>query len=309
MANPTTLYSNITQVSVYSSKNVETVDLALLILLVLCFCFFLYFLTIILCVYFTTAHIRENTRYVLFVYMLINDTLYLFLSFFLLVFNIYKIELLVPLCIVLVILPLTSFMATPYNLAVMALERYVAICYPLRHAELCTPQRSHAAIAIIWALGFLPCVADFIALSSSVGTNYFYLTGICDRATFIKTPVQNTMRFINLVLSFTMVGLIIMYTYIRIMLIARKLSSGKSSAFKAGKTVMLHAFQLLLCMTAFTSQFTEIYLKDYFAFLQITNFLLFMCLPRFLSPFIYGIRDEVFRKYIIKWHSFAITLG
>ncbi|MEE6473267.1 hypothetical protein FKM82_009922 [Ascaphus truei] len=309
MANSTVLYSNITQVSVYSNKNAETVRMALLILLVICICFFLYFLTIILCVYFTTAHIRENTRYVLFVHMLINDTLYLFLGVFLAVFHVYVINLPVPLCIVLLTLSLTSFLVTPYNLAVMALERYVAICYPLRHAELCTTQRSHAAIAVIWAVGFSTCVVDLIVLSFSVETHYFSLSGICGRPMLIKTPVQNNMRYITLIFSFTMVGLIIVYTYIRIMLIARKLSSNKSSASKAGKTVMLHAFQLLLCMTAFTSQFTEIYLKDYFAFLQITNFLLFMCLPRFLSPFIYGIRDEVFRKYIIKWHSCANTLG
>ncbi|XP_075449341.1 odorant receptor 131-2-like [Ascaphus truei] len=309
MANSTALHSNITQVSVDSNKNIESLRMAYLILLVLCFCIFLYFPTIILCVYFTTAHIRENTRYVLFVYMLINDTLYLILGFFLVVFNIYVINLPVPLCIVLVTLASISFMATPYYLAVMSLERYVAICYPLRHAQLCTTQRSHAAIAIIWAVGFSTCVADFIALSSSVETKSFSLSGICGRATWIKTQVQNTIKSIIFIFSFTMVGLIIVYTYIRIMLIARKLSSNKSSAFKAGKTVILHAFQLLLCMSAFTSHFTEIYLKDYFAFFPITNFLLFMCLPRFLSPLIYGIRDEVFRKYIIKWHSSAITLG
>ncbi|MEE6473268.1 hypothetical protein FKM82_009923 [Ascaphus truei] len=322
MANSTALHSNITQVSVDSNKNIESVRMAYLIFLVLCFCIFLYFLTIILCLYFTTAHIRENTRYVLFVYMLINDTLYLILGFFLVVFNIYLINLPMALCIVLVTLSSTSFMATPYYLAVMSLERYVAICYPLRHAQLCTPQRSHAAIAVIWAVGFSTCVADFIALSSSVETKYFSLSGICGRATLIKTQVQNTIRSIIFIFSFVMVGLIIVYTYIRIMLIARKLtryirimliarklSSNKSSAFKAGKTVILHAFQLLLCMSAFTSHFTETYLKDYFAFFPITNFLLLMCLPRFLSPFIYGIRDEVLRKYIIKWHSFAITLG
>ncbi|MEE6473257.1 hypothetical protein FKM82_009915 [Ascaphus truei] len=309
MANSTALHSNITQVSVDSNKNTETVRMALLILVVLCFCFFLYFLTIMLFVYFTTAHIRENTRYVLFVHMLINDTLYLVLGLILLVAALYKVYLPVSLCYVLVNICSISFIVTPYNLAVMALERYVAICYPLRHAELCTPQRSHVAIAVIWAVGLIPNVADLIVLSSSVETKYFSLNVICSWAKLLKAPVQNTMRSITLILSFTMVGLIIMYTYIRIMQVARKLGSGKSSAFTAGKTVMLHAFQLLLCMTAFSSHFMETYLKDNITFLSITNFLLFMCLPRFLSPFIYGIRDEVFRKYIKKLHSSAITSG
>ncbi|XP_075449352.1 odorant receptor 131-2-like [Ascaphus truei] len=309
MANPTTLYSNITQVSVDSNKYSETVRMALLILLVLCFCFFLYFLTIILYVYFTTAHIRENTRYVLFVHMVINDTLYLVLGLTLLVAVLYKVYIPVSLCYVLVTIGSISFIVTPYNLAVMALERYVAICYPLRHAELCTPQRSHAAIAVIWAVGLIPNVADLIALSSSVETTFFSLNVICSWASLFKAPVQNTMRSITLILSFTLVGLIIVYTYIRIMQVARKLGSGKSSAFTAVKTVMLHAFQLLLCMTSFSSHFTEKYLKDYFAFLSVTNFLLFTCLPRFLSPLIYGIRDEVFRKYIKKLHSSAITSG
>ncbi|XP_075449354.1 odorant receptor 131-2-like [Ascaphus truei] len=301
MANSTALYSNMTQVSVYSNKTIEIIGIVLVILLVLCFCFFLYLIIIILCVYFTTAHVRENARYVLFAHMLVNDTMYLILGMFLWVGSLYVIYFPVVICYVLVTVSSTSFKTTPYNLAVMALERYVAICYPLRHAQLCTPQRSHVAIAIIWAVGLIPNVADLIALSSSVETKYFSLNVICSRATFIKTPVQNTMRSLTHIITFTLVGLIIVYTYIRIMLIARKISSGKSSAFKAGKTVMLHAFQLLLCMTAFSYPITEAYLKNYISLLATLNFLLFMCLPRFLSPLIYGIRDEVFRVYIKRY--------
>ncbi|CAJ0924417.1 unnamed protein product [Ranitomeya imitator] len=116
------------------------------------------------------------------------------------------------------------------------------------------------------------------------------------------SPIQNViMSFINILsFIFATVALIIAFTYIEVMLVARKIGSGGSSAHKAGKTVMLHAFQLILCMVSFISTSTEVLLINYVSYLLITNYIILTCLPRLLSPVIYGLRDEVFRKYIKK---------
>ncbi|KAM4796234.1 odorant receptor 131-2-like [Rhinophrynus dorsalis] len=289
-----------TQVSISSNAATEIVKMVLLVAALLGFCIYLYFMAVILNIFFTTPHVRENARYVLFVHMLINDALHLLISLFLLLAFLYLIRIPAPVCYVTVILATSTFRITPYNLAAMALERYVAICFPLRHVEICTIQKTNVSIALMWVLGLIPNVADFIAMSSSVKNNFFTFNLLCNRIAVTLSPLQDVIMVNVLIVSLILVGLIIFYTYIRVMLVARKIGSGKSSALKAGKTVMLHAFQLLLCMTSSMSAFTQKYPFNYLIYFPLSTFLLFTCLPRFLSPLIYGLRDEVFYKHIRK---------
>ncbi|XP_053561584.1 odorant receptor 131-2-like [Bombina bombina] len=303
MVNTTFPSSNMTQAFTVSNKTIEITKTAFVFLLLLSFCFFLYFLTVILNVYFTTPHIRDNARYVLFAHMLINDTLYLLVAMFLTLVTMYVVYLPVPFCFIIQTLGTSTFRITPYNLATMSLERYAAICHPLRHGELGTSQSATKAISVIWGVGLIPNLLDFIIMNIYAPKNFVSVHLICNRIMLVMHSLQNTIRLYSYIISFVLVGLIIVYTYIKVMLVARKIGSSKSTASKAGKTVMLHAFQLLLCMFSFVSTLTEPYLKDYFTFLLLGNFFLFTCLPRFLSPFIYGLRDELFRKYIQKMYS------
>ncbi|OCT96421.1 hypothetical protein XELAEV_18014099mg [Xenopus laevis] len=295
MSNATSLYSNTTMVS---SKTLEIVKTTLFLGTFLCFCSFLYFVSVILNVFFSTPHVREIARYVFFVHMLFNDSLHLFVSLFLLMAFLYLIYMPAPFCYFILTLATSTFRVTPYNLAAMALERYIAICFPLRHVELCTVQKTNVAIALIWVVGLIPNVADLIVMASSLKTNFLTLYVICNREALTFNKLQFTIVTIVYIASLALVGLIIIYTYIRVMLVAWKVGSGKSSAFKAAKTILLHGAQLLLYMVSLVSSFTLTSFSDYSFLVSIVSFLLFMCLPRFLSPFIYGIRDEVFRKRI-----------
>ncbi|KAM4796233.1 odorant receptor 131-2-like [Rhinophrynus dorsalis] len=289
-----------TQQPVYSIKATDIVKMALLTLSLLGFCIFFSLVTVLLKVYFTTARVRENARYLLFAHMLINDILNVVVGLFLVMAQVYFIYVPVPLCYIILSVAASTFRVTPYNLAAMSLERYVAICFPLRHGEFCSGQKSKIAIAVMWTLGLIPNVADLIVLSSSVEKRFFSHSVLCNRETLTKSSVQNTIKSNTHFVSLTLVGLIILSTYIKVMLIAWKIGSGTSVAFKAVKTVMLHAFQLLLSIISLMYLYIETYLKDYIVHLALINFCLFMCLPRFLSPLIYGVRDEMFSQYLKK---------
>ncbi|KAM9788616.1 uncharacterized protein ACB057_013165 [Neosynchiropus ocellatus] len=43
----------------------------------------------------------------------------------------------------------------PLTLAVMSLERYVAVCFPLRHSSIVTMRSTAAAITLVWAFSFV----------------------------------------------------------------------------------------------------------------------------------------------------------
>ncbi|XP_044141354.1 odorant receptor 131-2-like [Bufo gargarizans] len=266
-----------------------------------CFTFFFYFIVIMLKVFFTTPHIQENPRYVLFVHMLINDTLYIIFTNFMVVSFMHAVYFPMVVCFIINTLTGCSFLVTPYNLALMSLERYIAICFPLRHLQFCTPKKVKYAIAGVWIIGSSLSFANFIMAMYFAERTSYSLNVVCDRQKQKITPIQNVIRSLTNILSFTMVALIIIFTYINVMLVARRIGSGGSSALKAGKTVMLHAFQLILCMVAFISTVTEAYVKNYLYYLLVLNYVLFTCVPRFLSPLIYGVRDEVFQKHIRKY--------
>ncbi|XP_063296979.1 odorant receptor 131-2-like [Pelobates fuscus] len=299
MQNSTSLSSDLMQTSIYYSKAAEIGRVVLVFPIVLCFCFFLYLIVVMLHFYFTSPRVKEHARYVLFAHMLINDTMYLSVALFFLLAAMFVLPIPMAICYILVTLAASSFKITPYNLAFMALERYIAICFPLRHVTLCTPQRSNAAIALMWVIGLIPSLADFVALCKSVDKNFFTLSVICTRESLTINDLQKSIRSFSLIISLTLVALIILFTYVKVMLVARQISSG-GSALKAAKTVMLHAFQLLLCIMSLSSSFTEPYFRDYIFLFIMGNFIICMCLPRFLSPLIYGMRDEIFKQCIGK---------
>ncbi|XP_069828960.1 odorant receptor 131-2-like [Dendropsophus ebraccatus] len=278
--------------------NSDVLFMSLLSLLLISFGLLLFLMSIMVSVYFSISHLQEEPRYILFVHMLINDTIYITLSLLGFFSTAYLIYFPVPISYIVVSITSSALKVTPYNLAVMSLERYVAICFPLRHSEWWTRQKTILAIVVIWIIGLVPNVIDFMILCFSVHSDYFYLYCLCSRSEFMKSNGQDILKSLTYALGFSLVALIIVFTYIKIMLVAIKVDSGKAVASRAGKTVILHAFQLLLCMMAFSYSLTEMFLKKYLYMLPVINFFFFMCLPRVISPLVYGLRDEVFFRYI-----------
>jgi hypothetical protein len=180
----------------------------------------------------------------------------------------------------------------------MSLERYVAICFPLRHCNIATPKRTGIAIGIIWFLSSINIIADII-LAFSVNPNYLADIAFCtlEKLYIAKWQLYKYQAFD--VVYFVSVAVIIIFTYISIMITARSVSSDKDSAKKALKTVLLHLIQLGLCLTSFLYTIIErtLYMmtgsnSSLFINLRYLNYLIVLILQRCLSPLIYGMRDE-----------------
>ncbi|XP_058272249.1 odorant receptor 131-2-like [Hemibagrus wyckioides] len=271
--------------------------------------FFTYLNAIMVYTLWSKPVFKETPRYILFTHMLLNDSIHLLLSSLLYIIGLAYLKLVMAACAFVVFVSATTFNNAPLNLAVMSLERYVAICLPLRHAEIATQKRTHIAIGIIWFIGSINFIIDLlygVVTDSNLLTSEIFCTR---ERLFIKQWQLDVYRGFN-IFFFVTVSVIILFTYISIFITARSISSNKDSAAKAHKTVLLHIIQLGLCLTSFLYSLIERAAamagsSKLFMDLRYLNYLFVLILPRCLSPLIYGLRDDAVRPLFIYYFRFG----
>ncbi|XP_041947948.1 odorant receptor 131-2-like [Alosa sapidissima] len=261
---------------------------------------FIYINTVMFVTLYSKPMLRDTPRYMLFANMIFTDSIQLIsssvLNFIIFIFisPVPKVA-----CSFLMLIAASTSRNAPLNLAVMSLERYTAICFPLRHKELATVKKTYVAIAAIWFLGFVNSVIDSV-YTSVTDPVFFTEQIICDRQSIITTPWQRSFDQAIDALYYISVVLIIFYSYIRIMVVARSLSSSAKSAGKAHRTLLLHMIQLIPCLNTLLygnliSFITATLSFDAFLEVSYIIYLLFILIPRCLSPLIYGLRDDSLR--------------
>uniref|UniRef100_A0A3B5ADH1 Olfactory receptor-like protein OLF4 n=1 Tax=Stegastes partitus TaxID=144197 RepID=A0A3B5ADH1_9TELE len=247
----------------------------------------------------------ENPRYIMFICMVINDALQLTLITALYVVSYIFRKIHTSVCCLLVTVLTTR--STPLILAGMAMERYISICFPLHYSQMCTVPRTLLLIGIILILTATPPISDLLITIVKEPPSFFRTTIFCDHSLLFR---DRSIYYKNCVFDGTylvFVALTLLYTYCKIMLTARAASTGLASVKRARNTVVLHGVQLLLCMLAFVVPSLQAALISLFPRLSLEIryifFLLVYIIPRFLSPVIYGFRDEQFRKYWTRYLS------
>ncbi|KAA0720296.1 Olfactory receptor 52N5 [Triplophysa tibetana] len=188
-------------------------------------------------------------------------------------------------------------------LMIMAFDRYMAICNPLRYSSIMTNKMIVKLSAGAWGVSFV-MVGILIALTArlshcrSVIQNYF-----CDNASLFKLSCENVV--INNVygLTFTVVlftfsiGCTVM-TYLRIAIVCIK-SKNKSRNSKAIKTCVTH---LVVYLILLISGFIIIVLHrfpDYTETRKLSSVMIHV-IPPGLNPIIYGLQAKEIRHSIFK---------
>ncbi|XP_041837610.1 odorant receptor 131-2-like [Melanotaenia boesemani] len=249
----------------------------------------------------------ENPRYIMFICMVVNDALQLTLVTTLYVVSYIFRKIHASVCCLLVMTAVFTTRSTPLILAGMAVERFISICFPLHYNQLCTVPRTLILIGIIFILTATPPITDLLITIVKQPPRFFHTTIFCDHSLLFYDPsiYYKNCVFDGTYLSF--VALTLLYTYCKIMLAAQAASTGLASVKRARNTVLLHGVQLLLCMLAFVVPSLQAALISLFPQLSLEIryifFLLVYIIPRFMSPVIYGFRDELFRKYWIRYLS------
>uniref|UniRef100_A0AAY5JZ99 G-protein coupled receptors family 1 profile domain-containing protein n=1 Tax=Esox lucius TaxID=8010 RepID=A0AAY5JZ99_ESOLU len=244
---------------------------------------------------------RETPRYILFGNLIFADTILLMNGQLLYILAVAGLYIMRYTCVVIVMVANFIGNVSPLNLFVMSLERYVAICYPLRHSSIITPRTTGLVIAAMWALSFLNIITKLTMLLvlESLPLDQVmneYCSGNKLFNLGIHSQVDNVLHSI----LFTIVGFIIIYTYITLMLIAKSASTDKDSNNKARNTVLLHLIQLCLSLSSTLHHNIVSALKsmglDKASQIEYILFITVIILPKCLSPLIYGLRDKIIPK-------------
>ncbi|XP_072547569.1 odorant receptor 131-2-like [Salminus brasiliensis] len=248
---------------------------------------------------------RNETRYILFAHTLMTDVLFLLMTNLVILFTYSVVLMPVALCIPFCMFMETVNSCTPLTITAMCVERYVAICMPLRHSAISTPSRTLAVIALIWIACNINPFVDVFILVSTVPQEYLLEPKICQYDIMTPEHWHRIMRGILYISDFVIILLIDFFCYLMIVRAARTASVDKKSARKGLRTISLHMLQLILCTSEIVcpyieAEIIEIDIELYWA-VSIFNFITFNVIARAISTLVYGLRDERFSAALLNY--------
>ncbi|XP_004477682.2 olfactory receptor 52A1-like [Dasypus novemcinctus] len=199
-------------------------------------------------------------------------------------------------------------------LLAMALDRYVAICYPLRHATFFTHQlvtQIGAVVTLRPAMLITPCL---IVIKCQL--QFYHTTVIshsyCEHMAVVKLAAGNVWinKIYGLFVVFTVAGfdlIFITLSYIQIFITVFRLPQ-KEARFKAFNTCIPHICVFLqLYLLGFFSFFTHRFGSQIPPYIHILFSSIYVQVPPFLNPLVYGLKTKQICIHMVKLFCFKIS--
>ncbi|XP_044077211.1 odorant receptor 131-2-like [Siniperca chuatsi] len=248
----------------------------------------------------------ETSRYILLYNLLFADTLLLAQSQLMYILSACRIRVTYPVCGALTMLSKLTTVISPLTLVVMSMERYVAVCYPLRHATIVTIRNTAVAIIVVWAFSSLNVLIRVLLLLIFPFQNLqsLEMKDLCSDIAMFLVPISEHYDKAYTCFLFVSAGVAVTSSYIGVMIAARSASTDKASARKARNTLLLHLVQLGLSLSStmnspLLTAISEIASRVVLVRIQIVFYVCVFLLPRCLSALIYGLRDQTIRPVLM----------
>ncbi|KAF7474407.1 hypothetical protein GHT09_014854 [Marmota monax] len=204
-----------------------------------------------------------------------------------------------------------SFQGTESGvLLAMALDRYVAICNPLRHATIFSQKLlTHLGVGVtmrsaILSLPSLLLIKCRLKLYQTTVISHSY----CEHMAVVKLAAEDIRvnKVYGLFVAFAVLGFDIIFitmSYVRIFVTVFQLPQ-KEARVKAFNTCVAHICVFLpFYLLAFFSFFTHRFGSHIPPYVHILLSNLYLLVPPFLNPIVYGVKTKEIRRHV--WKMFV----
>ncbi|XP_057207768.1 olfactory receptor 52K1-like [Triplophysa rosa] len=189
-------------------------------------------------------------------------------------------------------------------LTLMAYDRYVAICHPLKYHRLMNSKVTtlYMGIASLYAMFSMGLVIFFSARLPLCGTDiarlYCFNWSVVRLSCGVSTSTNNIIGFFVTTTTVFLPAFFILYTYVRILIVCQK--SSKEFRGKALQTCLPHIISFFnYSISIFCDVALGRYDSDKYKFAAIVFSVEFLVLPPVCNPLIYGLNLPEIRKYIL----------
>ncbi|XP_036379220.1 olfactory receptor 142-like [Megalops cyprinoides] len=191
------------------------------------------------------------------------------------------------------------------NLAAMAYDRYLSICYPLHYSDIMTSCKMHSIIVFIWVYSFAKLsVTLVLTLQLPLCGNIIHKVG-CDNFSLIRlactdTTLNNIFGLCSTVVIIAVPLIFILYSYAKIVRICY--NSSKEAQKKALNTCTPHLISLMnfsVCsfFEIVQNRFDMTYVPSV---IRITLSVYFLLCPPLFNPIMYGIKITKIKQAVKK---------
>ncbi|XP_026214238.1 odorant receptor 131-2-like [Anabas testudineus] len=290
----------------YANQSQNNINVGLVpfsILTTVTTCVFLYINGIMLFTLRSKPVFRETPSYILLYNLLLADTIHLAESQVMYMLAGCGIRLTYSVCGVLVMLATLTNDISPLILVVMSLERYVAVCYPLKHSTIITIRTTELAVIVVWIFSSLNILTRVLLLLN-VSFAFNQMTDFCGKENMLLNPLSDVYDKVFTYLVFLSAGVTVTFSYIAVVVAARSVSANKALARKARNTLLLHVVQLGLSLSSTIHNplliaISKVLDRIVIVRIQIVFYVFIIIFPRCLSALIYGIRDQTIRPVLM----------
>ncbi|XP_056302471.1 olfactory receptor 146-like [Danio aesculapii] len=196
--------------------------------------------------------------------------------------------------------------ACHYVLMIMAFDRYVAICNPLRYTAIMTNKMVIVLSAIAWSLAIL-LVTIMLGLTIRLShCRYKIENPFCDNASLFKlscenVSINNVYGLVYTVVVFIMSALSIFVTYVKIATVCVT-SKNKALNSKAIKTCSTHLAVYLIMLISGVTFILLHRFPEYSDNRKLAS-IMFHVVPPGLNPLVYGLQNKEIRQKVGKLWS------
>ncbi|KAM6907114.1 odorant receptor 131-2-like [Xenentodon cancila] len=267
-------------------------------------CVFLFVNGVMLFTLRSKAVFRETSRYILLYNLLFADTIQLAYSQVLFLMSASRVTMLYSVCAAVTVLNSLFNHVSNLTLVSMCLERYVAVCYPLRHATIITIKNTGVTIGVLWTFSLVNILIQIGLILNFEELQQMQMKDFCGKESLFLDPLPNMYEKASTYFIFVLAGVSVSFSYIGIIVAARSASTDKASATKARKTLLLHLLQLGLSMSSVVHNSLLVVISKALdrltaVYIQIFIYVIIIIFPKCLSSLIYGLRDQTIRPVLL----------